>query len=62
MQVRFGFTEKKQFLQVRVRLPGFKLFVIDIHFCGTFGQVSTKVSVISMIKNQSTRVGYSTDF
>ena len=29
---------------------GFKLFIVDINFYGTFEQVSTKVSDISMIK------------
>ena len=29
---------------------GFKLFIININFYGAFEQVSTKVSVIGMIK------------
>ena len=29
---------------------GFKLFIVDLYFYKTFEQLSTKVSVISMIK------------
>ena len=40
---------------------GFKLFVVDINFYGTFEQVSTKVSVI-MIKIKVGLFVYSTEF
>ena len=42
---------------------GFKLFVVDINFYGTFEQVSTKVSVVSSISMIKIKVlVYSTDF
>ena len=41
----------------------FKLFMVDINFYGTFEQVSTKVSVISIISMIKIKVlVYSTDF
>ena len=40
---------------------GFKLFVVDINFYGTFEQVSTKVSVL-MIKIKVGLFVYSTEF
>ena len=39
---------------------GFKLFIVDINFYGTFEQVSTKVSSISVIKIKV--LLHSTDF
>ena len=44
---------------------GFKLFIVDSNFYGNFEQVSTKVSVICIIKydkNRSRLLVYSTDF
>ena len=42
---------------------GFKLFIVGIHFYGTFEQVSTKVSVVSIISMIKIKVlVYSTDF
>ena len=42
---------------------GFKLFIVDINFYGTFKQVSTKISVISVISTIKIKIlKYSTDF
>ena len=42
---------------------GFKLFIVDSNFYGTFEQVSTKVSVLSIISMIKIKVlVYSTDF
>ena len=42
---------------------GFKLFIVDVNFYGTFEQVSTKVSVKSIISMIKIKVlVYSTDF
>ena len=42
---------------------GFKLFIVDINFYGTFEQVSTKVCVVSILSTIKIKVlVYSTDF
>ena len=55
----------KLFIQMFITTsnPGFKLLIVDINFDGTFEQVSTKVSVVSIISMIKIKVlVHSTDF